>query len=187
MLLTYEDVACCPMELVMLDKIVVVVVGAIVVAIGTWLIRSFFVLRPKVRIGYARGGGQSGAGTDSQLKITWDYHLSLTNITKHDALNLQVVHASDRLISQLPVVHLKGLADSKVEEKLNKLVDRDTVIRGGHDFHGRLQPPELRDIMICLRYQNEAGFRFYFYTLYKKKGDLEENSYHFRQPQLVAS
>jgi hypothetical protein len=169
----------------MLEGIIVVVVGAAVIGIVTWLIRSRFLLRPKVRIAYARGGGKSAAGTDSELRLTWCYSLSLTNVTKHDALNLQVIHASDHVLSRLPLVHLKGLADSKIEAKLSKLVDRNTVVRAGHDFHGKLHPPELRDITICLGYQNETGFRFY--TLYKKKGDLEENSYHFGRPQLATS
>ena len=169
----------------MLEGIIIVVVGTAAIGIVRWLIRSLFVLRPKVRIAYARAGGGSAAGTDSQLTLTWRYHLNITNETKYDALNLQVVHTSHHVLSRLPSVHLKGLEDWKVEEKLHKLVDRETVIREGHDFHGTLQPPELRDIMICLGYQNEAGFRFY--TLYEKHGDLENNSYHFRRPQLPVS
>jgi len=68
----------------MLEKIIIAVVATTLVGIGAWLIRSLFLLRPKVRITYSRGGGQSDVGTDTQLTITWNYNLGFTNITKYE-------------------------------------------------------------------------------------------------------
>jgi hypothetical protein len=171
----------------MLETIAATVLAAALIAGGGWLIRAIFLVRPRVRLAYAQGIGASGVGTSDQLTITWGFSFTLTNLTKYDALNLETVHNSNGIFPRLTTPHLKALESITLRHSKSRLVTRDTVVRTRHDFHGELLPPDLREIVVCLRYQNETGFPLYFYTLYQKTSDHEQNTYYLHRPKLVAA
>jgi hypothetical protein len=50
-----------------------------------------------------------------------------------------------------------------------------------HDFHGRLEPPELKALTLVLRYKSESGFAHY--TAYGRAGGVDSNKYSLRAPR----
>jgi len=169
----------------MIAEIVSGVAAAAIVGAGGWLARAFLVLRPKVRVGFAKGNAQSGPGNALDLMLTWWYSLTLANLSKHDALELELVSVSNNVVDTLPASHITALASVKYEGRLQKLVNREFVVSAAHDFNVRLQPAELRNIGIILRYRNESGLRFY--TVYEKHGEIETNIFRFRRPSVDVS
>ena len=166
----------------MLDKILIPVLVAALVGTGAWLARSLLLVRPRLRVSYKRGGGQSSSGPAGMLEIHWAYNITLNNLSRYDALEITVVESTNPQLRAFPIDHLKGLDSASLNMQLTKNLNRDTVVKARHDFHGELEPPELKEILLCLEYRNESGFRFY--TLYRRVDESETNMYHFRRPRV---
>jgi hypothetical protein len=167
----------------MLEKILIPVLVVALVGAGAWLARSLLLVRPRLRVSYKPGEGQSASGPAGMLEIRWAYNITLSNLSKYDALEIRVIKSTNPQLSKLPIDHLKGLDSASLDMQLTKNLDRDTVVKAHHDFHGELEPPELNEMALDLEYRNESGFRFY--TVYRRVNGSQTNMYHFRSPPVT--
>jgi hypothetical protein len=74
----------------MMEKIL----WSVVAAIGggaVWLFRSLFLARPRLVVRYEHRDGQSSAASAGTLKVRWGYRVTITNVSKNDALEICVV------------------------------------------------------------------------------------------------
>ena len=168
-----------------LEKILVPVLVAAFVGVGAWLARSLLLIRPKLKVNYQSGAGRSSAGPAGMLEIHWAYKITLNNLSKYDALEIRVIQSTNPQLVKLPIDHIKGLDDASLDMQFTKNLDQDIVVKAGHDFHGKLEPPELTKILLCLEYKNGSGFRFY--TVYRRVDGSQTNTYHFRRPRIAAT
>lgn len=158
-----------------------------VAAIGggaVWLVRSLFLARPRLVVRYEHRDGQSSAGSAGQLRVRWGYRVIITNVSKNDALEISVVRSTNPQLQTLPANHLKGLDELRLEPNLVTELDRDVVVNAQHDFHGRLEPPELKALTLVLRYKSESGFAHY--TTYERVGGVDSNKHSLRAPEWAA-
>ena len=117
--------------------------------------------RPKLAIEYAPLDGMSGAGTAGKLMVRWRYRVTITNLAKEDALVLAVIHTNNRQLEKLGHHHIRGLEHVAIERRLERELDKPAVVAAGHDFHGALEPLELSDLALTLRYKSSSGVTCY--------------------------
>ena len=168
-----------------LEKFLVPILVAAFVGVGAWLARSLVLLRPRLRVNYQPGSGRSSLGPAGMLEIHWAYKIDLTNLRKYDALEIKVIQTTNSQLTKLPIDHIKGMDHATFDMQLAKNVDVDTVIKARHDFHGELEPPELKKLLLCLEYRNSSGFKFY--TVYRRVDGSQTNTNHFRMPRIAAT
>jgi hypothetical protein len=128
---------------------------------------------PRLEVRYGKRDARSTGGPGEKLTLRWGYKVTVTNLAKQDAIDVRVVKSNNPQLSTLPESHVKGLEKVEVENYLTKDVDRETVVQAQHDFHGRLEPPELKDLRLVLRYKNESGV--VFFTTYKRVDGTDVN------------
>jgi hypothetical protein len=159
------------------------VLWALVTALGggvLWVARAVFLARPRLSIRYKRADGQSSGASSTMLKVRWGYTVTISNLSKHDALEVEVVSSTVKELQPLPTHHIAALQDLVLNLNMVKTLERSTVVDAQHDFHGRLEPVELRDFAAVLRYKSEIGLRFY--TVYRRSGGVDANQYVLRAP-----
>jgi hypothetical protein len=140
--------------------------------------------RPKLAIEYAPLDGLSTAGPPGKLTVRWRYRLTITNLSKEDALELAVIRTSNPQLETLGVHHIKGLEHLEVERQLAKELDKDAVVAARYDFHGALEPPELKDLTLVLRYRSSSGVTCY--TDYLRNRRAKPNTWPFREPKRAS-
>src|SRR5262249_62264837 len=102
--------------------------------------------------------------------------------SKQDALDLTVIRTNIPELLNLGVHHLKGLDNAKLERQLIKEMDKDAVVSARHDFHGILEPTELKDLVLDLRYKSDSGVTSYTSYMRSRKNP---NTWSFRRPKPV--
>ena len=137
--------------------------------------------RPKLAIEYASLDARSTAGPPDKLRVWWRYRLTITNLSKEDALEVVVVQSTDPQLDELGFHHLKGLDTAEVERKLEKNLDKNAVVAAHHDFHGALEPQALKDLTLVLRYKSAKGLPCY--TEYVRRRQNGANAWPRRQPK----
>jgi hypothetical protein len=135
-------------------------------------------------VDYAPGDAMSGAGPPGRLMVRWQYRVKITNISKEDALEVEVIKSSDPQLRKLPVHHIKGLDHIELKRMLIKSLDKDVVVAAQHDFYGALEPLELREITMILCYKNSNGFKFY--TDYARSRSDTLNMWPVWKPKFIA-
>jgi hypothetical protein len=144
------------------------------------LVRS----RPRLSVEYASLGGGSSVGSPTKLTVHWRYCVTITNLSNEDALDLTVIRTNIPELEKLRVHHVKGLAHLELKQQLVKELDKDTVVSARHDFHGVLEPTELKELVLVLRYKSESGVTWY--TDYMRSRSNKPNTWSFRQPKSGA-
>jgi len=147
-----------------------------------WIVRLFR-NRPKLSVEYASLGGGSSRGSPTKLTVSWRYRVTITNLSKEDALDLTVIRTNIPELQQLGVHHLKGLDSLELKRQLVKELDKDTVVSARHDFHGVLEPTELKELVLVLRYKSDSGVTRY--TNYMRSRTDKPNTWSFRQSKHV--
>lgn len=137
--------------------------------------------RPRLVIEYASLDGMSSVGGPGKLSVRWRYRVTVTNLSKEDALELAVIRTSNPQLQSLGVHHIKGLEHLEVERQLVKELDKDAVVAARHDFHGALEPAELKDLALVLRYKSSNGVTCY--TDYLRTRSNKPNTWPFREPK----
>jgi len=146
-----------------------------------WIVRLFR-SRPRLSVEYASRGGSSSAGSPNKLTVRWHYRVTITNLSKEDALDLTVIRTNIPELEKLGVHHLKGLDHLELKCQLVKELDKETVVSARHDFHGVLEPTELKELVLVLRYKSDSGVTSY--TSYTRSRE-NPNTWSFRQPKPV--
>jgi hypothetical protein len=168
----------------MVDKILIPVIVAAIIGAIAWLARSLFLVRPRLEVRYRHRGGQSSLGPAGTLTVRWGYQVTISNLSKHDALEVRVLRSATPQLQSLPADYLKGFDRLELDHNLVKDVDRDTVVQAHHAFHGALEPAELKNFALVLRYRNDSGFAFY--TTYERVNGADSNSFSIRRPKGAA-
>jgi hypothetical protein len=141
------------------------------------LVRS----RPRLIVEYTSLGGSSTACSPAKLTVRWRYRVTITNLSKEDALDLTVVRTNIPQLENLGGHHVKGLEHLELKHQLVKELDKDTVVSARHDFHGALEPTELKELVLVLRYKSGIGVTWY--TDYVRSRSDKPNTWSFRQPK----
>jgi hypothetical protein len=168
----------------MVEKVIIPVIVAAIIGAIAWVARSLFLIRPKLEVRYAHADGQSSVGVAGGLAVRWGYKVTISNLSKHDALEVRVLQAATPEAGTLPADYLKGLDRLELAHNLVKELDRDTVVQARHDFHGALEPAELKRFCLVLRYRNDSGLTFY--TNYQRINGVDMNSFSIRRPKGAA-
>lgn len=145
---------------------------------------SIYRARPRLKVEYRPLNGDSEAGaTNEKLKIRWHYQVSITNMTKEDALECSVLHANLPQLSNLGVHHIRALETLTINREFTNELDRHTVAAAPRNnrFHGALEPAELAGISMVLEYK--SGFGITFYTDYQRSRKEEPNQWPLREPK----
>lgn len=137
--------------------------------------------RPKLAVEYASLDGMSTAATAGRLTVRWGYRVRITNLSKEDALELVVVRSTISGMETLGVHHIKGLEHLELVRRLEKELDREVVVAAHHDFHGALEPQELKDFALVLRYKSSNGVTCYTDYSRTRRGEL--NIWTIREPR----
>lgn len=141
--------------------------------------------RPRLKVEYRACGGDSGEGsTNDKLQIRWRYQVSITNMTKEDALEFSVLRSNLPQLSNLGIHHIKALETLTIDKEFSKELDRDTVVVAQHNFHGTLEPAELAGISMVLEYK--SGFGITFYTDYQRSRKESSNQWPLQEPKNTA-
>lgn len=148
-----------------------------------WL-GGLFWNRPRLMVEYAPGDVMSGAGPPGMLKVRWRYRVKITNISKEDALEVAVISTNNSQLQNLSVHYIKGLEHIELEHQLVNDLDKDAVVAARHDSHGALEPLELRNLAMILRYKSSSGLTFY--TDYARSRSDNPNKWHLRTPKGTA-
>ena len=157
----------------MLDKLIIPVALAAVIGVLAWVVRALFLTTPRLEVHYQKRDARSTGGPGDKLTLRWGYKVTITNLSNQDAIDVRVVKSNNPQLTTLPEPHVKGLEKLEVENYLTKDVDRETVVQAHHDFHGTLEPPELKAFCLLLRYKNESGVAFF--TNYKRVNGADVN------------
>jgi len=147
---------------------------AVILGIGGWWIRARFLIRPRVRVKLVKGSASSSSGGGDRLTLTWNYRLILTNVTAHDAMELETIHQSSPVVSITAVDTVKALQDVEINGKYSVLEERETVIEGKHDFGGKLNPDAFDDLLLVFRYRNSSGLWFYSWFTWPRNKKVSE-------------
>jgi hypothetical protein len=132
---------------------------------------------------YAPGDGISGAGPAGMLTVRWRYRVKITNLLQDDALEVVVIKTNDSQLQNLPVHHIRGLEHIELKGQLEKNLNKDAVVAAGHDFHGVLEPPELRDLKLILSYKSSRGLTFYTDYERSRSGSPNKYKWSIRRPK----
>jgi len=160
------------------------------VAPVSWLYRVF-TERAKVRVEFKRGPAMSTATHDySILSLRWTYTIVFTNLTKQDALELQVVDTNNPQLARLPMHCVRALESIPIELQFSKQITREALLAAEtspsqRDFWGTLAPPELKELHLVLSYKNDHGRSSY--TEYRRQSDAEQNEYRRSRPKSGAA
>jgi hypothetical protein len=160
------------------------------VAPVTWLYRVL-TERAKVRVEFKTRDAMSVASHDySVLTLRWRYTVVLTNLSKQDALELDVVDTNNPQLSRLPMHCVRALESIPIELELAKDVPRAVVLAadappGQRDFWGKLAPAELKELRLVLAYKNDHGRAAY--TLYRRRDSADRNEYPRTRPKSGAA
>ncbi len=145
-----------------------------------WL--ASFVRRPKLKVEYTPLDGMSFAGPHpGMLTVRWKYRLTITNLSNEDALELAVIRTNDPGLESLGAHHIKGLEALVVERRLEKAIPKDVVVAAQHKFHGALEPSELKELAVLLRYKSSNGVTRH--TDYLRSRGEQANAWSFREPK----
>ena len=68
-----------------------------------------------------------------------------------------------------------------VERRLEKALPKETVVASQHNFHGALEPSELKDLALLLRYKSSNGITRY--TDYRRSRRDAPNTWPNRAPK----
>jgi hypothetical protein len=160
------------------------------VAPVTWLYRVL-TERGKVRVEFKTRDTMSVAGFDySLLTLRWRYTVVLTNLSKQDALELEVVETNNPQLARLPTHCVRALESVPIELELTKDVPRAAVLAAEatpaeRDFWGKLAPAELKELRLVLAYKNDHGRTAY--TLYRRQNSADRNDYARTRPKSGAA
>ncbi len=152
----------------------------------SWLYRVLTV-RAKLRVEVKPGSAMSVAGpSHSLLTLRWSYKVVITNLSKQDALELEVAETNNPQLTHLPAHFVRALDSVTVELQLSKDVDRQAVLAAEasaaqRDFWGKLAPLELADMRLVLAYKNDQGTSAY--TVYHRRGGVDQNEYRRTKPK----
>jgi hypothetical protein len=124
------------------------------------------------------------------LTLRWSYTVVLTNLSKQDALEVEVVETNNPQLARLPMHCVRALESIPIELQLSKDVARQVVLAAEsspaeRDFWGKLAPPELKNLHLVLAYKNDHGRSSY--TVYRRQGNAEHNEYRRSRPKSDAA
>lgn len=159
----------------MLDKLIIPVAIAALIGVLAWVVRALLLTTPRLEVRYHKRNASSTGGPGDTLTLRWGYKITVTNLSKQDAIDVRVVTCNNPQLTSLPEPHVKGLDKLEVENYLTRDVDRQTVVQAQHDFHGRLEPPELGALSLVLRDKNESGVPFF--TTYRRVDGHDVNKW----------
>lgn len=165
----------------MIEGIIVSILAAVVLAVLGWFVNARFLDQPRIKIEIQQGPARSSAGSGDKLNLTWHSTIALTNVSNHDALEMETLFTASPTFSVRKIDHIKGLDAVAIEHTFQKQVDEIEVIRTNHDFWGRLCPDEYDKIFLIIEYRNSRRFRFY--TTFEKSGGKTSNRYSKLKPR----
>lgn len=153
----------------MLASIVASIIAAAIVGTIVWLARrarkrlvpppldkAEFLIEMKM------GPSSSSGGAGNNIKLKWDYLISMYNKTKHDALNVSVSFDLGKLVYRLkkqPQRHICGLETQQLTIEVEQEHKREVVLACADRFRDLL-PMELRHLKMLLSYEDEGGRHF---------------------------
>jgi hypothetical protein len=155
-----------------------------------WLYRVL-TERAKLRVELKTRDAMSVSGPSSDLlTLRWKYTVIVTNMSKQDALELEVLETNSPQLARLPVPHVRALESISVDLRLSKDVDRQAVLSAEagssqRDFWGQLAPPELKDLRLVLSCKNDHGRPAY--TVYSRREGADHNEYRRTKPKRAAA
>lgn len=131
--------------------------------IVAYVLRSVGLIRnrPKLKVEYTPLEGRSSTDVYGKMLVRWDYRVTITNLSKQDALEPTVVCSTNQQLQTLGVHHIRGLDCVHIKQRLEKQIDKNFVIATGSDFHGALEPSELKELALVLRYKSHYGVTCY--------------------------
>jgi hypothetical protein len=156
----------------------------------TWLYRAI-TERAKLRVEMRTRDAMSVSGPSaSLLTLRWNYTIVVTNLSKLDALELEVVETNNPQIARLPVHYVRALESFSVDLRLSKEIDRQVVLSAEtrateRDFWGQLAPPELKELRLVLSYKNDHGRSAH--TVYCRRDGTDHNEYRRTRPKSPAT
>jgi hypothetical protein len=146
-----------------------------------WIFQAFSE-RAKVRVICKTGSAMSLPGPSDQIMtLRWDFTIVLTNLAKHDALELEVLDTNNPELQRLPEHCVRELGTVEIPVRFSKQVDRAVVREAHADLWGKLEPPEIGQLYLLLSYKNAKGFKSY--THYQRVAGEDHNEYYRRRPR----
>jgi hypothetical protein len=110
------------------------------------------------------GASSSSGGSGNNIRLQWEYLISVYNKTKLDALNVsltlslglgKVPYRRKRQLSR----HIRGLETQQIVVETEQEFPREVVKACGNRFQDLL-PSELRHLKMVLHYENERGQKY---------------------------
>jgi hypothetical protein len=161
-----------------------VAVGLLVFAI-TSAVKSRFKMRPELHIQVLSDGVSHTPFVGSKVRITWHYRLQIHNTTDYRAFNISIIwpkNARKLPISTPNPPHI-GPQETK-EQKFDISKEFPTEqVTACTNCSEELRPPELKNFVLILQYQNKNSKGVRFYTRYERKNDKERCSFHLIKPK----
>lgn len=159
--------------------------GAILLAAIAFALKSRWA-QPKLRVRILHPGlGDSTQGNAGKLALTWHKRMEIYNTTPIPASAVSYIWPDTSRQLPLPrLEHLVGLEIKILDFKIEREFPAEEVIaysRRGGDRFAEFQPAELREILLVLQYQNDAGISFY--TRYENNNGTEKCTFHRSKPQ----
>ncbi len=165
--------------------IVTGVADSVLTLAARFVLKSRFEMRPKLVIQVHSCGVSRTPLVRSPVRLTWHYQFQIHNYTDYRAFNISIIwpkNARKLPISTPNPPHIGPQETKEQKFEISKEFPTEQVTACANCSE-ELRPPELKNFVLILQYQNKNSKGVRFYTRYERKDGNETSSFHFVKPK----